>query len=413
MSFDVVLDSFARTETHIEKVPLDIPYKFQLQSLQRAKRLFLKWLDVYKAYGNGYRQELLPRTTRHVIRMLSSFADDLERTVREVLQARIPNEAYILVDEFFNQLGQRPVTFVLGEGTFFEQTSIFRQLSETVAKMHAPRPIRGTATIDIMMRHIETHDVLVIYYAQGQYDNVLSWPLLLHEAFHHLYTSQRLDRLAKDCPDVSWLEEALIDMYIVNYFGPAYALSLATYLQRFPHEKTVTHPSFVARIFIALRYLTEIKKQNELPLPLSQHISDVFDYLSDVWSQHKEVDRDKVKDQVEKVYDNAAQGVIDVISEKAQPFSEFMKKNEEKRTATHKAGGFEYVEKQVLSVSDVVEYFQAGIPVAADPRVVFNAFTSRRHQKMVHDPRIRIFIVESLKKWHLKKAWLAAKAVSH
>jgi hypothetical protein len=412
VSFDIVFDSFARSEAHIKEVPLDVPYRFQLQSLERVKELFLRWLDVYKAYANGYRKELLTRTTRYVIRMLSSFTDTLEGKVREVFEARIPDEAYILVNELFKQLGPRPVTFVLAEGTLFEQTSIFRQLSETIDKMSAPRPAQGAANIDITMRDIQTRDVPVIYYEQGQYDNVLAWPLLLHEAFHYLYTYERLDRLAKDCPNVSWLEEALIDMYIVNYFGPAYALSLATYLQRFPHEKTVSHPSFVARIFIALQYLVKMKKENKLPPPVSHHTSDVFDYLREVWSQHKEVDTAQVQDQVETVYNTAEQGVIEVISEKTQPFSEFLITNEEQRKTIHARGGFEYVENQVLSVSDVLEYFEAGIPVAADPRILFNTFTSRKSQERVHAPRLRIFIVESLKKWHIKNSWSAAKAAS-
>jgi len=66
----------------------------------------------------------------------------------------------------------------------------------------------------------------------------------------------------------------------------------------------------------------------------------------------------------------------------------------------------------VLSVGDVVEYFEAGIPVATDPRILFNTFTSPKSQERVHDPRLRIFIVESLKKWHIKNAWSAAKAIS-
>ena len=410
MSFDVVFDNFVRSETHIKEVSLDIPYRFQLRSLERVKELFLRWLDVYKAYANGYRNELLTKTSRYVIRMLSSFTDTLEGKVREVFEARIPNEAYILVNDLFEQLGPRPITFVLAEGTLFEQTSIFRQLSETIDKMSAPRPAQGTANIDINMRDIQSRDVPVLYYEQGQYDNVLAWPLLLHEAFHYLYTYERLDRLAKDCPKVSWLEEALIDMYIVNYFGPAYALSLATYLQRFPHEKTVSHPSFVARIFIALQYLVKVKKENKLPSPVSYHTSDVFEYLKKVWSQQKEADTAQVQEQVETVYNAAEQRVIDVISEKAQPFSKFLTTNEEQRKTMHARGGFEYVENQVLSVGDVLEYFEAGIPVAADPRILFNTFTSRKSQEMIHDPRLRTFIVESLKKWHIKNAWSAAKA---
>ena len=412
MSFDIVFDNFARCKAHIKEVSLDVPYEFQLYSLERVKTLFLNWLEVYKAYASGYRNELLKRTSRYVIRMLSSFTDTLEGRVREVFEARIPDEAYILVKEFYKQLGTRPVTFVLAEGTLFEQTSILTQLSETIDRLSEPRPVQKAATIDLLMRQIQTNDVPVVYYEQGQYDNVLSWPLLLHEAFHHLYTSERLDRLVKDCPEVSWLEEALIDIYIVNYFGPAYALSLATYLQRFPHVKTVSHPSFAARIFIALQYLTKVTKENTLPSPVSDRTSDVFDYLMKVWNQHKEVDTATVQEEVEAVYNAAEQRVINVLSEKTQPFSEFLTKNEKERKTIHKKGGYQYVEKQVLSVSDVLEYFEAGIPVAADPRVLFNAFISHKSQERMLDSPLRIFIIQSLKKWHIKNAWSAAKTAS-
>lgn len=412
MSFDVVLESFARTEAHIKEVPLDIPYGFQLQALDRAKELYLVWLDVYKTYANGYRSELLPRTRRYVIRMLNSFGDKLEGNVREVLEARIPNEAYILVNEFFKQLGHKLVTFVLAEGSSFEQTSIFKLISDRLNKLGAPRPVRASSSIEVYMRKIQNRDIPVIYYEQGQYDNVHSWPLLLHEAFHYVFAVERLDRLSKDCPKVSWLEEALIDMYIVNYFGPAYALSLATYLQGCPHETTFSHPSFTARIFIVLQYLAKMKKDNKLPL-LSGHISDLFDYLLKVWNEYKKVDTTQVQEEVEAVYNNAQQGIKDVISEKTQTFSEFLTENEKERRKIHGLGGFEYVEKQVLSISDVWEYFKAGIPVAADPRIVFNAFISRKSREMIRDPRLRAFIIESLKKWHVKNAWLDAKAVSH
>lgn len=406
MSFDVVRQDLARIETHIKEMPPNTPYRFQSQSFEIAKELFLKWLDVYKVYAAGYSRELLPRTTVYTVRMLSSLSDSLERRAREVFEARIKSEAYILVDEFFKQLGQRPTTFVLAEGSLFKQSSVFEQLTEDMNKMSVPRPVRVAGQVDIAMRYIENHDILVIYYERGQYDNVLSWPLLLHEAFHHVYISERLDRLAKKCPKVSWLEEALIDMYLTNYFGPAYALSLAICLQRLPHEKTITHPSFVARIFIALQYLTRMKKENKLPIPVGQHIGDVFEYLEKIWSQHKGIDTTESQEKVEAIYDNAEDGVINVISEKTQPFSEFLKRNQEERRIAHERGGFEYVERQVLSVSDVAEYFEAGIPVAADPRILYNAFISHKSQEMFQDPPLRTFILESLKKWHLKNAWL-------
>lgn len=411
MSFEVVRDNFVRTESHIKACLIDVPYSFQSQSLKNTRDLLLKWLDIYRAYSDGYSRELLPRTSTTVIRMLSSATETLEAKRKEIFEAKIFNEAYVLVNEFLNQLRHEHYEFVLAEGLAFELTSIHQQISETLKGLSLPRPAQGTSNIDFILNDIQHRDVQVIYYEQGQYDNVLSWPLLLHEAFHHIYSSERLDRLNTDCPKVSWLQEALTDMYLVNYFGPAYALSLATYLQRYPHKKTFSHPSFSSRIFIALQYLTKIEKGKKLPWPVCDKVKDVFEYLMEVWGQHKEVDTKEVQEQVELVYNTAEQDVIRVISEKTLPFSEFLTENEEKRNEVHSKGGFEYAENQVLSVSDVTEYFGAGMPVAADPRVLFNAFISRESQKMFNDPRLRIFIVESLKKWHIKKVWSKAKRI--
>jgi len=410
LSFDVVLSALGSVENHIKGVSLDEPYGVKREALERARELFLKWLDIYKTYTNGYRQELLPRTQRHTIRMLSSFTNDLDNQVRAVFEARVASEAYLLVNNLFKSFSRTPgPSFILVEHREFKQTSIATLLTDKLANLTVPRPVIGSANIGVTITDIKNKDIVVICYDEGQFDNVFSWPLLLHEAFHYVYENERLDRFAKDCPKVSWLEEALIDMYIINYFGPAYALSLATYLQRFPHEKTISHPSFTSRIFIALQYLKRMQEAKKLPLPVSNHIVDVFDYLKRVWDQHKETDSLEVQEQVAKIYDSAERSVQEMISEKAMPFAEFLSQNETKRQEAFKKGGFEFIENQVLSVDDVTDYFRAGIPAAADPRIIFNSFISRQSQEMINDPKAHIFVKESLKKWHLKKAWTEAK----
>ena len=414
LSFDVVLDALVSVENHIKGVSLDVPYGTKRESLESTKKLFLKWLGIYRAYANGYSQELLPRTQRYTIRMLSSFADDLDNQVRDIFEARIASESYLLVSNLFKSFSRIPQPcFVLAEHREFRQTSIATLLNDKLKNLTVPRPVIGTASVDVTIRDIQNKDIIVICYDSGQFDNVFAWPLLLHEAFHFIYESERLDRLAKDCPKVSWLEEALIDMYIINYFGPAYALSLATYLQRFPHERTVSHPSFTSRIFIALQYLKRTQEEKRLPSPVNDHIADIFDYLKGVWDQHKEADPLEVQEQVAKIYDSAEKDLNRMISEKAQPFADFLRQNERKRQEVFQKGGFEYIENQVLSVGDVTEYFRAGIPAAADPRIVFNSFISRQGREMINDPKAHIFVKESLKKWHLKNAWVEAKVHGH
>jgi hypothetical protein len=412
LSFDVVLDGLLTVEDHIKDIPLDVPYKAEQESLEKAKELFLKWLDIYRIYTNGYRQEIISRTDRYAIRMLSSFTSDLESQIRDVFEARIPGEAYLLIYDFFKPYRESPQYFVLSEYKEFKQTTIADLLTDKLKEMTVPRPSRGSANIDITIRDIKNRNIPVIRYDRAQFDNVLSWPLLLHEAFHCLYNLVGLNALAKDYPGIEWLKEALIDIYVVNYFGPAYALSLATYLQKYPHEKTISHLSFISRIFIALQYLERAQREKNLPPPVGQHVTDVFEYLKNVWDQHKEADPREVQEQVAKIYDGTEGKVKKLMSGATDPFAEFLSKTEKKRLEAFKKGGFEFAENQTLSISDVMEYFQAGIPAAADPRIIFNAFTSRKSQNMIHDPKTRIFIVESLKKWHLKNAWSEAKARS-
>jgi hypothetical protein len=409
MSFSVVFDNYKRTEEHLRKPRPEAPYGFVEDSLQRANALFLKWLNVYREYAQGYSKEPLSRTMHLLVRLLSSYGDTLEKKFRETFEARIPKEAYILLNELLSQLGHHDVTFILAEGSLFEQTSIYTELHETLNSMSYPRPLSGSAKIDIEIRGIKNQDIVVIYYEHGQYDNVVAWPLLLHEAFHHVYDVEKLSRLARDWSDVSWLQEALIDIYMTNYFGPAYAMSLATYLQRFPYGESISHPSFSARIFIALQYLTKLQKENRLPSAVARHISDVFTYLKKVWNQHRGLNLTDVEELVEKVYNSVENDVKAVISEKTSTFEDFLLDTVAARQKIPKAIDVYYPEKEIPSVSDVIEYFEDGIPIAVEPRILFNSFLSERYQKISADPALRIFVIESLKKWHLRKAWLAAK----
>jgi hypothetical protein len=118
-------------------------------------------------YTNGYRKEPLLRTARHVIRMLSLLTKDLEREVRNVFEARIPDEANILVNHLLNTFSKYPPPFVLAEIDEFKQTSLYGLVDRKIKKMTIPRPSSGTASLDIMMRDIRNNDVLVICYDGG------------------------------------------------------------------------------------------------------------------------------------------------------------------------------------------------------------------------------------------------------
>lgn len=410
LSLEYVLEGLEAVESHVKSTQIDVPYKGEQESLERAKELFFKWLKIYRMYTKGYQQELgmSDKIRRFAVRMLSTFTTELESQVGNVFEAKIPSAAYLFVHDFFRPYKESPQHFVLSEYSDFKQTTFAELITEKLKGMTVP-PLRNSTNINMAIDEIKSHDIQVIRYDRAQFDNVLSFPLLLHEAFHCLYEIVGLNGLEQDYPGIDWLREALIDIYVVNYFGPAYALSLATYLQKYPHGKTISHLSFISRIFIALQYLEKTQEERKLPPPIDQHVKDVREYLKSVWDQHKTEDPREVQEQVAKIYKDTEGRVKKLMSTYVSPFAEFLAENERKRLDAFEKGGFDFVENQTLSISDVTEYFQAGIPAAADPRVIFNSFVSRKSQNMIRDPKIRIFIIESLKKWHLKNAWSEAR----
>lgn len=405
MSFSAVFDSYSRIERHIKEAVIEVPYAFAFTRLEKARELFVEWLDIYKEYAKGYSQELLARTSIPVIRMLSLYGVVLEDRFSEVLEVKIPWEAYILLNDFFNELSYSEVFYVLAEGNFFEQTSIYTEVSKVLMGLSPPGGKSARSRIDVIKTGIRTKDTLVIYYERGQYDNPLVWPLLLHEGFHHIYSTERLGRLERDCPDVPWCQEALVDIYMTNFFGPAYALSLTAYLQRFPYLEAITHPDFCARLYVSLLYLTKLMNaNNQLPPPMNQHIIQAFEYVKSVWDRHKHY-APTVQDLAEKIYNTTEQSIKQVILEKTQPFFELLLNTEKERSKVPKSSEVNYKE-EVLSVSDVLEHYKYGIPVAANPRILFNSFISKPY---LEKGPITAFITQSLKKWHIKKSWFRAK----
>jgi len=409
MSFDAVFREFKMREKSIRETIPDTPYAFVNDALGRTNSLLLKWLSVYREFAKGYSQELLARTSYFVIRWLSSTGDIVERKLKAIFDAKMPFEVYILLKDFCTEIGYDNLDLVLAEGSSFEQSSMYSELSETLNSLSFPRPTTASSRIEVALKDIRNQDIVIIYYERGQSKNVLCWPLLLHEMFHSIYDKEKLHRLSKNCPAVPWLDEALIDLYLTKFFGPAYTISLATYLQRFPYEVSISHPSFSSRIFIALRYLTELQNEGKLPSPLSEQIPSVFLYLKDIWDKHKTVDAKDVQKSVEIIYSNTGADIRQIILEKTLPFVDFLLKTEEKRQKAFKSTAVDFTENEISSISDVAEYFSHGIPIAADPRILFNAFVSESYQEMATSPELNIFIKESLKKWHIKNAWLKAK----
>lgn len=408
MSIKAVLEDYERTSRYIDQIQIKAPYPFVYEMLRKSNKLFRNWLDVYKELGSGYSKEPLTLTQYYVIRWLSISNDAFRKIMKESFEAHIPCEAYILLNYLFSNFEHADISFILAEGSSFEQTTIYLQLQKILNQLSYPRPLAGSSTVDNILKAIRREDVLLIYYERGQYENVLAWPLLLHECFHYISETEGLSRFVHKCPDVPWLHEALIDIYVINFFGPAYARSLISYLQRFPYKESVTHPSFCARILIALQYLMKIEEAG-LPVSLSNSVSKTFAELKEMWNKHKSIDALDIQEQVTQIYERAEKSVTQVISKKTKPFLNFLRDVEQERRNAFKITDVKYVEKEVCSISDVIDYFQSGIPIAADPRILFNSFLSEKYRAAEVFPILKIFVVESLKKWYIKQAWLKTK----
>jgi hypothetical protein len=402
MSFSAVLSGFSRIKRHMDQRKVQAPFSFVADSLDRTKKLFLDWTDIYIAYTQGYSRIVLTFANEALIRTLSLYGVVLERKFEEIYSAKIPPEVYILVSNMFEDLGNPAALFVLAEGASFEQTSMHQEVEKATINLSIPDSDNSSPNIQMLKTSIRQGDVGVLYYERGQYDNPLAWPLLLHEGIHLDYERQGLNRLEELFPAVSWIKEVIIDIDAMLYFGPAFAASSAVYLERFPHSQALSHPHFISRLYASLLYLTHLTEaQEKLPTSLESQIKETFQYVKAVWEKYK-AKLTENQESIGRIYDELEGKLIKNISRKASIFPEFVDSVEQKRTASFTFPPEDYVEKAVMSIEDVKEYYKHGVPIAADPRILFNSFISRQ---FFEEGVIKIFITQSLRKWYLQTKW--------
>jgi hypothetical protein len=402
LSFEVVFKTYSRIREHVREQPTQAAYDFVTQRLQRVNSLFQRWLDVYELYARGYQKEILSWSTQFEIWHLSVCGNVIEEMLSDIFEAKIPKEVYILLDHAFTELNHGFDFYALVEGDTFRQRSIYDEIyGRSLKNLSPPRPIK-TQEIDAVLNPIKENDAIIFYYERGEYDNALSWPLLIHECLHWFYRREKLNSLEDRCPKVTWIEEVLIDIYVTEFFGPAYAASLASYLYLHPHEEAVTHPHFAIRLYTSSRYLYDLRELKEsLPPPINMQVNETLEYIKKVQDQHKEVIEEVSKD-IDRIYDLAKLPIQRLIAEKTQSFTALIRNIEQERQNTIKLPAEEFPERQTFSIDDVQRYYELGIPVAANPRVLFNSFIS---EKYLEKGVSTIFVKESLKKWHVREFW--------
>ena len=403
MSFDVVYDTFKRTRLHVKQQLTVSAYQFVTERLKRACELFQTWLDVYELLAGGYQQEVLTWSKPYVIQSLSMAGSTLEETLIDIFQAKIPAEIYILLQSIFRELNHSSDFYVVAEGECFEQKSIYGEMyNHSLKNLHVPRPIKESEELAQLLGSMKEKNTALLYYERGQYDNALSWPLLIHECLHWLYVSEGLGSVEKKLSDKPrWIEEVLIDMFITNLLGPAYAVSLASYLYRYPHEETLSHPHFIVRLYTCSKYLNDLAQSKGLPPPMDKEIYDALDYIKQVQDRHEDIVKE-IQEQVNKIYDKTRDAVIRKISRKTKTFTSFIQNVERERERISHISSKAYPKKQVFSIKDVQRYCDLGIPIAAHPKVLFNSFISK---EWVTKGVNTLFVKESLKKWFVRGTW--------
>ena len=403
LSFEVIFETLKRTSVHVKEQITTAPYRLVTARLERACELYGAWIEIYKLFAEGYRKEIMTWSKPYAILSLSMADNALEERLIDVFQAKIPAEVYILLDSILGELGRSNEFYVVAEGDCFEQRSIYEEMySHSLKHLHVPRPTKESKRLDQLFRFILQKDSAILYYERGQYDNALSWPLLIHETLHCIYMSEGLDSLEEKVSDrPTWINEVLIDMYITNLLGPAYATSLASYLYRYPHEETLSHPHFIVRLYACSKYLTDLTKVSNLPPPIDKEIYEALEYIEQVQRRHEDVLKE-VQSEVNQIYDRTRDEIVRKISRKAKPFTSFIQDLERERERVSHVSPKTYPEKQVFSINDVQLYYKRGIPVAAHPKVLFNSFISKQYLNEGVDA---LFVKESLKKWHVRRTW--------
>jgi hypothetical protein len=389
LSFQEIASIFDKIKGHISNSDLtdsQRAYPWIRQQLDDVRKLYLNWINVYEEYRGGFEKENLTASLYPVARFLSSLGYGVESNFFEVIKARIPVEVYLLVRYFFQEF-HSDNAFVLGEGRIFGIETVYDEISTELRKLPAPEP-HGTQA-RTLLTEIEEKDCTKITYESIMYDSALTWPLLLHEVFHEVYDVNKLESVHGTLISSPWVNEVIIDLYCATFLGPVYAVSLAKYHQRFPIRESISHPGQAARLYGLLQLLQDML---DVKANFSNTIQRVFErsfkIVDDIWLPYRTENRE-IQEQVQGVYEKTQKQMADFHhSMGVKPFSELV------------ANG----SPVSLEFDKILSYVQSGIPLAAEPRILFNAL-------VVAAPDIKYqYVAESLKKWHLWSSWTKSRA---
>jgi hypothetical protein len=399
---EAVFDAFKRTREHIDRQQTKASYRFVSTRLEKAQEIFRMWLDVYELYANGYKADIATWSKPFIVKSLSLCGRGLEKKLPSIFEPRIPSEVYILLNDLFDELGCGSNCYIVAEEDGFEQRSFYDEIyKQSLKNLRPPRTVSVEQDLRLM-NAIQEKDLPILYYERGQHDNALCWPLLLHEALHWLYIGEGLDKLeTKIEKKPPWLNEVLIDIYVSHLFGPAYAMSLVSYLSRYPHEETLSHPHYAVRLYACFRYLIELVESKKLPSPLNEEVYGAMKYVEEFQRLSEELE--EIQEQLNEIYEKTCAPILGIISGKTKPFASRIEDLQNKKKEATRLSPKEYPLKEIFLTTDVQNYYDWGVPIAAEPKVLFNSFISKKYVDRGIDA---LFVRESLKRYHVRRRWL-------
>jgi len=140
----------------------------------------------------------------------------------------------------------------------------------------------------------------------------------------------------------------------------------------------------------------------ELPVRISRAISETFNYVDKVWNQYRKQETE-VQKEVGEIYNRVETSLVHLISRKTESFLDLLLKTEKDRLEVYdKSTAEDYIENELFNIDDVLDFYEKKIPIAANPRILFNSFISSR---FLEEGVSKNFVTESLKKWYMRKVW--------
>lgn len=366
-------------------------YHLVVKQINKTKEFYVSWLDLYQEYEkslNRFRPKLEQDTINTRTESASISVDNCESEFKEIILARIPTENYLFVSWFLRIFRKEPY-FVLHENrTRFQNIDLIKQAETDFTKLPASR--QADTNINFLKNKLKQNPIRKISYNSTVHNSPQPWLMLLHETMHEIYDTENI-HLLNPKPTSTATMELLLDLMVCYTFGPAYAVALANYHRRYPGGSGQSHPKEAVRLYTMLKYV------ETLPNPIAgksnqkyaAKIANCKALLSGLWSQQRDNVLPEELNTVNDTFGSLEQNIRNYLKTNDIPaFDEFL-------------ADYELASKDSIAdppLDRILSWIEKEIPVAADPRIFFNAILDVEQVNPM-------LVTESLKRWTMQSKW--------